>query len=158
MGAYVVIGAACVPVIAVWVFVNRQTLAVSRGRMVSDFAMNWKFARWLFVGAVVYSANDTLYFWVLSWLHGTASVGMLAAANGAIFLANPLILGALQLLRSARCACLCQRGHARFAAAGDGSLAGVGAMMLLFTLVLVFCGRSLVALLFGRNTPGKKAS
>ncbi len=49
--AYVVIGVACLPVIAVWIVANRRSLAIRHDRMLSDLAMNWQFARWLFSGA-----------------------------------------------------------------------------------------------------------
>ena len=153
--AYLVIAASCLPVVVVWVVVSRGGLALRHDRMLADLAKNWKFARWLFSGALLYAASDALYPWVLSGLRGTTAVGMLSAANGAIFLTNPLILGLSNFFGPHAAHCYAGAGLPALQRLVTKASILVALVMSSVTLVLVLCGGKLVALLFGAEYAGQ---
>lgn len=154
--AYLVIGGACLPVIVVWLIVNRTTFSVRCKRIVADCANNWKLSRWLLASSLVFSLNDVLFPCVLSWLHGAASVGILSAANGTILLANPLILGFTNFFGPHAVDVYTRVGISGLYRQIVTAWMAMATMMLLFTLASIIWGAYFVTLLFGAKYAGQE--
>jgi O-antigen/teichoic acid export membrane protein len=93
--AFLVVGLACATGLWVgWGTAESTALAAKGSHAWRDFAENWTLSRYVFVGALLYAGSNGAYPWILAFFNGQASVGQLTAAEGTIFLANPLLLAA----------------------------------------------------------------
>lgn len=149
--AFLVIGAACVVGLALFpqLIAARRPVRASGSRTLVDFRRNWRMSKYLFAGALMYSCSNGAYPWLLGLLHGEAAVGRLAAAEGAIFLANPLLIAATNYFGPAMAHTLKDRGVEGLHQQVVRCTAGLAAVMLIFTGVMYLVGGQFVALVYG---------
>jgi O-antigen/teichoic acid export membrane protein len=91
--AYWVIGSACGIAGAGWLLLNRKSFVLGISQAISHFGHNWKFGKWVFASAVLWTVSMNLYPWFLTFFHGTASAGVWAACLGVMALVNVPLLG-----------------------------------------------------------------
>ena len=91
--AFLVIGSACGIASAGWLFMNRKLFLPQISQAISDLRHNWKFGKWVFASAVVWTFSMNLYPWFLTFFHGTASAGVWAACLGVMAFVNAPLNG-----------------------------------------------------------------
>ncbi len=96
--AFWIIGLANCGPATVWLLAKRPDFIVRFKDVKHDFSMNIKYAKWLFAGALTYWASVQIQPWLLSAFHGPEATGLLAACQGVLFFANPLLLGMTNFL------------------------------------------------------------
>jgi O-antigen/teichoic acid export membrane protein len=96
--AFWVIGASCGIAGAGWIILNKKSFIPQVGKAISDLHHNWKFGKWVFASAVVWTISMNLYPWILTFFHGTASTGVWAACLGVIALINVPLMGVQNFL------------------------------------------------------------
>jgi O-antigen/teichoic acid export membrane protein len=96
--AYWVIGCSCGIAGVGWFLLNRKAFVMQVSQSISDFKCNWKFSKWVFLSGLVWTVSMNLYPWLLTFFHGTASVGVWGACLGVLALANVPLLGVQNFL------------------------------------------------------------
>jgi O-antigen/teichoic acid export membrane protein len=147
-------GFACAVGICVWVFAERRRLKFQTGQWTANFKRNWEFGKWQFMGGFANLVGIQAYPWLLMAFHGPSATGVFAVCQGAIFLANPFILGMGNYL-----------GPKIMHANAEGGLKGVhrvvwqGTMMILvvmgiFCIAMFLVGGQVVTLIYGSKYVG----
>ncbi len=96
--AYCVIGCASGVAGVGWLLFNRKHFLIQVSQLISDFKSNWKFGKWVFLSGVVWLGSMNLYPWLLTFYHGTASVGVWGACLGVLALVNVPLAGVQNFL------------------------------------------------------------
>ena len=152
--AFIVIGFACfIPGVGYLALKDRR-LSVETSIVSRNLYRNWIFARWIFAGTLVTMVNNQLYPWILAVFHGNASTGELNACMGALFLANPFLLGMGRFLSP-------MAAHIHADKGSEALYKTTGRWMVFFVLIMfMFCifisvfGGSLVVLFYGEKYGG----
>jgi O-antigen/teichoic acid export membrane protein len=155
--AYWVVGAVCGTAVLAWLWSDRGFYHPRFKESLVDLKNNWALAKWVFASGVVWTISMNLYPWLLAIFHGAASVGVWAACVGVVSIGNTLLLGIQNLVGP-------KVAH-KYAAEGLEPLrhlvikicAILAVLLLPLSLVLMFYGGPLVALLYGRQYGGHNA-
>ena len=154
--AYWTIALACGSASAVWLLlVTRRHVQIRRRPVWVDWRRNWKFARWMFAAAVIAVAASGIYPWILALFHGTASVGTMTAAQGVVFLANPLMLGVSGFYGPFAAHTYARNGTESLSRTVWWGTVGLVAVMGLFCGLVSVWGGQLVQLLYGPQYAGQ---
>jgi len=103
--AYWVIGCACATAGAGWLLLNRSGFTVQARRAISDLEQNWTFGKWVFASGMLWTVSMNLYPWLLTFFHGTSSVGVWGACLVVTALANVPLAGLQNYLGPRRRSC-----------------------------------------------------
>jgi O-antigen/teichoic acid export membrane protein len=90
---YGMMGLASAIASGVWFACYRRMFVIERSTWLTDWAHNWRFARWAVSGFVVGIATPLLLPWMLAISHGKAATGMLAACQTLVGVSNMLVTG-----------------------------------------------------------------
>jgi O-antigen/teichoic acid export membrane protein len=113
----------------------------------THWLLNWSVGRWMVLSAIMWSGSSYIYPWTIAAVHGTAEMGLWAAALGLSSLCN-VPLGGLQNHYAVRIAQSDIPELARRVTAAAIRLAGLAAV---FALVFAMAGDRIMALLYGRS-------
>jgi O-antigen/teichoic acid export membrane protein len=152
--AFLVLGAACAFTAVHWFLVTRGDRSYSRQAVVSDFAQNWQSGKWLLASGLVWAVSMNLYAWIVAGFHGAATAGAWAAALGVMTLINPLMLGVQNYLGPRIMHAHAAGGISQLRRVVRGSAFVFCAMLLAFTLLMVFAGDALVTFIYGAKYAG----
>ena len=149
-----VIGAACGLVGIGWLIGARNRFACRRSEVSHDWRQNWRFGRWVLAAQSTAVANNYATHWLLAALLGTAATGSLAACMSVVALANPLLLGASNLLSPSAARAWSETGAGRLHALVTRSSWLVGAAIALACGLVVCFGDRIMALFYGHAYAG----
>lgn len=153
--AYWTIALACASVAAAWLLVTRRQLHLRIRPTWTDWRRNWKLARWMFAAALIAVAATGVYPWILALFHGAASVGVMAAAQSVVFLANPFLLGVSGFYGPFAAHTYARNGAERLGRAVRWGTLGLMSVMGLFCTFVSVWGGQLVQLLYGPQYAGE---
>jgi O-antigen/teichoic acid export membrane protein len=91
--AFAVMATACAIASLGWFATKDQAFVVSWKRLSGDWRHNWTFARWTFASHVIGSAGVYIMPWIVVFLDGEATTGILAASSSLAGLANLFVCG-----------------------------------------------------------------
>jgi len=91
--ALIIIGFSCGLGALFWFLGTRKGFACTFGQAVSDLRGNWVLGKWILGASLAYHLSTLPLAWALAGWHGAAAVGLLAACQGVVGLANPLLQG-----------------------------------------------------------------
>jgi O-antigen/teichoic acid export membrane protein len=148
------IGAACGLVGIGWLVGSRNSFACRAGEVARDWRQNWMFGRWILAAQSSAVANSYATHWLLAALLGTAATGGLAACMSVVALANPLVLGASNLLSPSAARAWSETGAGRLRALVTRSAWLVGAAIALVCGLVVCFGEPIMAFVYGRAYAG----
>jgi O-antigen/teichoic acid export membrane protein len=149
-----VIGLVCGIAVLVWLWSDRECYHPRMSESLADLKKNWVFGKWVFASGLVWAVAMNLYPWFLAYFHGPASTGVWAACLGVVSVGNPALLGIQNLVGP-------KIAH-EYAASGTKALrrlvlkitAAISLPVSLLSLVLIYWGGRLIALLYGRQYAG----
>ncbi|MFT7640745.1 MAG: O-antigen/teichoic acid export membrane protein [Pirellulaceae bacterium] len=147
--AFVIIGASCGLVGALWLLISSQRFSFHRPSVYPAWQQNWLLGKWMAASQIIGSLQGHVSHWILAAIAGTFATGVFAACQTIVLLSNPLILAMCNILgpRAAR-------------ARANGGIRDVARIVwksaaLLLTATVAFCGllilfrESVVAIIFG---------
>jgi O-antigen/teichoic acid export membrane protein len=96
--AYIVMGAACVPVTVHWLIHARKRLAFRFSDIGRTFLRHWLLGKWLLASGLVILMATNAYPWFLLYFQGAEATATFGACLGIVLLINPLIVGISNVL------------------------------------------------------------
>ncbi len=93
-----VIGGVCAAACLGWFLSQKHPWRFERAQIAADWRGNWSFARWALAGHVVGSTTPHVMPWILTAVHGEASVALLGACGTLVGLPNVFVMGLSNLL------------------------------------------------------------
>jgi O-antigen/teichoic acid export membrane protein len=153
--AYLVIFAAGVPVVTVWILASRHALQFRRSHVIADFAKNWRFARWLLASVLVLGCTEVLGPWGLTVMHGPSAVGVFAAALSIISLSKPLVLSFQNFFRPHAAHVFAKQGFPGLFRTVIRATLAVTGIAAVFTLGIVIWGDNLLIFVYGGKYAGQ---
>jgi O-antigen/teichoic acid export membrane protein len=154
-GAFWAMGSASAVAVAVWLHGMRGQLNFRAFHCRSHFLRNWRFARWLILGNLVFAVGHHIHPWLLTWFHGPDSAGVLQACTSIAYLANPFVYGMAAFLGPKSAHNLAKHGREslrRTVAIGSILLGGA---LVGFFLVMAVAGGRLVTLVYTDRYAGQ---
>jgi O-antigen/teichoic acid export membrane protein len=155
--AYWAIGLACGLLSLVWLFVERRRLKIRPGQIRLDWIRNWKTGRWVFSASLVRVAGRDIYPWLLALFHGPSSVGVLAAASGVVFFANPVMIGVWNFFTPLAAHTYAEEGAQGLKRTVRRGTLGLLAVVFVFCAAISIWGGDLVVFLYGPQYAGQGA-
>lgn len=152
--AYWVIGCAGGCAVLVWLFKSRKIIDLNIRQAGTDFKRSWRFGKWVFASAILWSLSMNLYPWILTGFHGAAAAGIWAACLGVVAISNPLIIGVQNFLGPKITHSYSQGGADRLRQFVLTAIPRFALAILPFSIVLVLWGGKLVAFLYGGQYAG----
>ena len=146
---YWVVGLACGLISLYWLIRHRADFLMDAKRVWLDLLHNWSFGRWVLAANIVSLMSSQLYLWFLSGLRGVAEVGILAACQGVIFLSNPFLIGARNILGPKLSHIYASQGVDGLQNTVRKVTALLGLLMGLFCFVAVFFGNRVIVAMYG---------
>lgn len=151
---YWVIGGACAVAGTGWLLLNRKAFEPHRVQAVSDLRHNWRFGKWVFASALLWTVSTNLYPWLLTSFHGTASAGTWGACMGVIALANVPFVGIQNSLGPQIAGVRAREGAAALRRFTFRSALLLSVVMGVLCCVLLAVGEPLLVLLYGGKYAG----
>jgi O-antigen/teichoic acid export membrane protein/tRNA A-37 threonylcarbamoyl transferase component Bud32 len=142
------LGTACAITGIMWLLHawHRFALRVQEVRAVAR--RNWSLGKWLFATQLVGSLQGLLVYWLLAWLNGTKAAGIYAASMSIALFANPIILGAANVLTPKCAAAWREGGRIQLRRECIAEALRLAAIIVLFCLVVLPFGASLMQILY----------
>ena len=134
---------------ASWLIYTRRDMSFSGKQAFSDLARNWSFGRWILGGNLALLLSWQLYLWILAGFQEAAVVGLLAACQGVIALANPFLQGSAVFMEARAAYTLTQGGWEGLRRLVLRVTAVMAAIMGMFCLVIFVLGNWLIILIYG---------
>ena len=154
--AFGVMGLGCALAGLSWFIWARKGLGFSFTQAVSDLGRNWSFGKWILGGNMSeYVALQLLYPWFLAALQGTAAVGMLAACQAVVALANPFLQGSRNFLGPKAAQAFAQGGVGELRKFVVKSTLLLAPVIGLFYAAIIIFGNNLVIFFYGSQYGGQ---
>lgn len=77
----------------IWLVYKRSIFSFNYRKLRTHTLDNWMIGKWILPSGLLYSFIEGLYPWLVTFFHGTAEAGILAACLGIVSVVNPLLLG-----------------------------------------------------------------
>jgi O-antigen/teichoic acid export membrane protein len=151
--AYLAIITACL-VSLVWLFRCREKFHFHSDRWLIHLKKNWNFAKWLFGGATLVLIEQGLFYWCLTYYYGMTAVGILAAAQSVVMIANPVLLGLANYSGPATATTFTKHGIGAMYRTVKWSSAVLLAFVITFFIIIVVAGEPIVVALYGDKYAG----
>ena len=153
---HLAIGLSCAFAVAYWLVRNKYEYVINLTEANRQIHENWTFSKSVFTSQLLWILHINAVIWSITYFLGSDIAGEFTASLFTILLANPFVLGLLNILTS--------RAVKSFDGGGFASLRNtVFSNMLLMVsgvvvlwLVLMFYGDSLVVLVFGKDFSGQQ--
>lgn len=152
--AFGVIGLGCALAGLAWFFWARKSLAFSLKQAALDLKHNWSFGKRILLATVAVSLSHQLSLWFLTIFHGPSAVGILAACQGVVYLANPFILGSALFLQVRTAHVFAQGGIDKLRGLVIKSTMVIALSMSLFCVAIIVLGDRLVTFIYGFQYAG----
>jgi O-antigen/teichoic acid export membrane protein len=137
-----------------WLIWARQGFALSIKQAMADLARNWVFGKWILGVHSATFLSLQIYPWLLTGLHGTEAVGVLAACQGVVGLSNPLLNGSCLFLEPMAAHAFAQGGVKRLRSFLIKSTMAIGGGMSLFAAIVITFGSQIVSFIYGPHYAG----
>jgi O-antigen/teichoic acid export membrane protein len=110
---------------------------------------HWAFGRWLLAGVTVNTLIRDAYPWLLATFFGVAAAGHYAAHANVAFLAGPAVVGFSNYLAPVFAKMALARENSALARKADELALTIGALCLIYCIVVFFVGEPLSVFLYG---------
>lgn len=134
-----------------WLYIARAEFTIHADQFSAVTKQSWDVGKWLFGTQVIASVQGLLIYWLLAWLHGTSAAGIFTACMSIAFFANPLILGAGNLLTPKSALAWAEGGGERLRRESIRDALWLGAIVALFCAAAPLVGDGVMHFLY----PGK---
>jgi O-antigen/teichoic acid export membrane protein len=152
--AFVVLGLACALTTVVWFWGTQQDFIFSIRQAVLTLGQNWSFGKWVLGSSTAIFLGYQIFPWFLASYTGPAAVGMLAACQGVVTLANPFLQGSYIFLESRAASIFAQGGRVRLRQFVGKSTMMMGTVLGLFCVGIYVFGDQVAVLLYGPQYGG----
>jgi O-antigen/teichoic acid export membrane protein len=152
--AFGVFGLGCALTTLFWFIWARQDFTFSLKQAIKDLGQNWSFGRWVLGSSTATFLGSQMFPWFLASYSGAAAVGILAACQGVVALANPFLQGSCIFLESKAAHSFAQGGRIRLRRFLGKSTMLMGMVLGLFCAAIFAFGDQLAVLLYGSKYGG----
>ena len=155
--ACLVLGVACLPAVAIWIYLSRHEIALLPAKLRAAIRKSWTLGKWLFGSQVALLVQGYAAVWLLAWIAGAATTGVYAACLSVVSIANPLILGVGNVLTPRAVLAFRDGGGGRLWRQSVQDAVLLGLAMLVFCAAIAVAGESVLLTLYhGAAFEGRK--
>jgi O-antigen/teichoic acid export membrane protein len=134
--------------VGLWWLRHAREFSFSRISFAETTKQNWLLGKWFSIGQIAMQFQGYANHWLILVLLGAAATGIYGEAMSVVALANPFIYGVLNLLMPKSVRKLHHEGRASLLRQTRIDMAGIGFLMSLFVLVIIFFGKGLLDLFY----------
>ena len=155
--ACLVLGIACLPAVAIWIYLSRHDIALLPARLGGAIRKSWSLGKWLFGSQVALLVQGYAAIWLLAWIAGAATTGVYAACLSVVSIANPLILGIGNVLTPSAVLAFKDGGGGKLWRQSVQDAVLLGLAMLVFCAAITVAGETVLLTLYhGAAFEGRK--
>jgi O-antigen/teichoic acid export membrane protein len=155
--AFGVFGLGCALTAGFWFFWAGQDFIFSIKQALIDLGQNWSFGRWVLGSDTAIFLGSQMFPWFLASYSGSAAVGILAACQGVVALANPFLQGSCIFLEPKAAHSFAQGDRVRLRQFVGKSTMLMGTVLGLFCAGIYVFGDQLAVLLYGPKYAGNQS-
>ena len=149
-----VLGGVCAASCLGWFLSQKHPWRFERAEIAADWRSNWSFARWALAGHVVGSTAPHVMPWILTAVHGEASVALLGACGTLVGLPNVFVMGLNNLLGPKAARAFTEQGKAGLCRVLRKATVAFTLCAGGFCLLSLLAGDRLVTLVYGSRYGG----
>jgi O-antigen/teichoic acid export membrane protein len=146
--ALLAIGVGCAVGGVGWLYLARWSFTIRVDQLLKSIRRNWSLGKVLLANRLACVLGAQSIPWLLAWICGVATAGLLAACLSVALLANPLLFGLNNITHARAVMAFAEGGGARLWKESLHNACLIGAAMALFCLVVSFVGQDLLHLFY----------
>jgi O-antigen/teichoic acid export membrane protein len=140
--------AGIMPIIAIWLYLNRGYLRIECLRLRESVRQNWSLGRWLLATQLTATVNASIAVWLLTLMLGAEPAGIYAACAALASIANPAVVGLNNMLVPRAVTTLRQQGVQGLKSQMISDAILLGVIMAVFNILLAITSTGLITLLY----------
>ncbi len=141
-------GAAFMPIIAIWLYLNRGDLRIDGFRFRESIQQSWGLGGWLLASQLTATVNASVAVWLITVMDGAGPAGVYAACAALASVANPAIAGLNNMLVPRTVLALRREGAEGLKSQIVSDAILLGIVMLGFNVLLACTSTSLITFLY----------
>jgi O-antigen/teichoic acid export membrane protein len=153
---HLAIGISCATAVVYWLVSNRSQYVIDFKEAQHQALENWSFSKSVFISQLLWILHINVVIWSIAFFLGKDVVGEFTASLSTILLANPFVLGLLNILTSRA---VKSYGGGGFSSLRDTVFSNMLVMVsgvVVLWIGLIFCGDWLVMTVFGKGFSGQQ--
>lgn len=143
------IGVASLISATIWFIRNRPRFRLVPSKLASSFKKNWFLGKWMVASQISSAFGSNTVPWILAIYSGTAAVGVLAACDSVLRLANPLLKAASNILVPKASLAIANGGRPEAARVLWRATAELAVFITIFFVVIAIAGGWFLVWIFG---------